>query len=109
MSDGNGNGNGRARVGRRPVVGALRVAKFLKAMSSWFWDGIEVLWVTTNGQASALLRHDGALWGMIMVSVSGEHIDQVLWMFNPEKITARSLPPGLVLDGGFAEVMKASP
>ncbi|ACU76781.1 RNA polymerase, sigma-24 subunit, ECF subfamily [Catenulispora acidiphila DSM 44928] len=103
------DGNGRARVGRRPVVGASRVAKFLKAMSSWFWDGVEVLWVTTNGQTSALLRHDGALWGMITVSVSGEHIDQVLWMFNPEKITARSLPPGLVLDGGFAEVTKASP
>ena len=109
VSDGNGNGNGRARVGHCPVVGALRVARFLKAISSRFWHGAEVLWVTTNGQTCALLRYDGALWGMITVRVSGEHIDQVLWMFNPEKITARSVPPGLVLDGGFAEVTKASP
>jgi len=81
------DGNGRVRVARRPVVGALQVAKFLVAMS-WFWDGVEVRWATTNGQTSAVLRRDGAVYGLLTASACAEGIDRVLWMVNPEKITA---------------------
>jgi RNA polymerase sigma-70 factor (TIGR02957 family) len=88
MSD----GNGMARVSRRPVVGVARVAKFMTAISTWFWDGIDLEWVSTNGQASVVVRHGGAVRCVLTVSASAEGIDQVLWMFNPEKIAGVSVP-----------------
>jgi RNA polymerase sigma-70 factor (ECF subfamily) len=89
------DGNGRVRVARRPLVGAPRVVKFLNAMS-WFWEGVDVRWVSTNGQTSAVLRRDGEVYGLLTVSASTEGIDQLLWMVNPEKNAAVSatVPPG---------------
>jgi RNA polymerase sigma-70 factor (ECF subfamily) len=86
------DGNGASQVSRRPVVGALRVAKFLTAISTWFWDNLDVQWVNTNGQTSAVLSRDGTVYGVLTVTASAEGIDQVLWMVNPEKITAVSVP-----------------
>lgn len=79
------DGNGRKGVARTPVVGAERVAKFLKAISTWFWDGVEIRWATTNGQTSAVLVRDGSAYGLITVGATAEGIDQVLWLVNPEK------------------------
>lgn len=44
MSD----GNGATRVSRWPVAGVVRVAKFLDAISRWFWDGLDVRWASTK-------------------------------------------------------------
>ena len=82
------DGNGAVRVARQPVVGVLRVAKFLNAISTWFWDDVDVRLVTTNGQASAVLLRNGGVYGVITVTASAEGIDQVLWVVNPEKLTA---------------------
>ncbi|MGH3449244.1 MAG: sigma factor-like helix-turn-helix DNA-binding protein, partial [Haloechinothrix sp.] len=94
------DGNGRVRIARRPVVGVTRVAKFLSAISTWFWDDVDVRWVSTNGQTSAVIREvgeagryagrDSAVRCVLTVSASAEGIDHVLWMFNPDKITAVS-------------------
>jgi RNA polymerase sigma-70 factor (ECF subfamily) len=73
-------------------VGVLRVAKFLNAISRWFWNGVDVQWANTNGQTSAVLRRDGTVQAVLTVSASTDGIDQVLWMFNPEKIAAVSAP-----------------
>jgi RNA polymerase sigma-70 factor (ECF subfamily) len=106
MSD----GNGMVRVSRQPVVGVVRVAKFMAAIATWFWDGVDLQWVSTNGQTSVALRaapllpapvrldprrasrRDGAVFAVLTVSASTEGIDQVLWMFNPEKIAAMCVP-----------------
>jgi RNA polymerase sigma-70 factor (TIGR02957 family) len=82
------DGNGAARVSRQPVAGAERVAKFLNAISTWFWDGMDVRWASTNGQTSAVLLRDGAVYGVLTVTASAAGIDQVLWMVNPDKLTA---------------------
>jgi len=82
------DGDGAHQVSRRPVVGVVRVTRFLTTISAWFWDGVEVRWADTNGQTSAVLRRDGTVYGMVTVSVSAEGIDRVLWMFNPEKLPA---------------------
>ena len=84
MSD----GNGMVRVSRRPVVGVPRVAKFMAAISTWFWDGVDMQWVETNGQTSVVLRHNGAVRCVLTVCASTAGIDRVMWMFNPEKIAA---------------------
>jgi RNA polymerase sigma-70 factor (TIGR02957 family) len=84
------DGNGASRVSRLPVVGAERVAKFLTAISGYFWDDIDVQWASTNGQTSAVLRRGSTLYGLLTVSASTDGIDQVLWMVNPDKMTAVS-------------------
>ena len=84
--------NGAHQVARRPLVGGTRVAKFLTAISSWFWDGIDVRWASTNGQTSAVLLRDGRVYGVITVTASTAGIDQLLWMVNPDKITAVRVP-----------------
>jgi RNA polymerase sigma-70 factor (ECF subfamily) len=86
------DGNGAARVSRRPVVGVVRVAKYITAISTWFWDGMDVRWVTANGQTSAVLVRNGNVFGVLTVTVSAEGIDRLLWMVNPEKITAVPVP-----------------
>ncbi len=86
------DGNGAYQVARRPLVGGIRVAKFLTAISSWFWNDIDVRWASTNGQTSAVLLRDGRVYGVITVTASIEGIDQLLWMVNPDKITAVPVP-----------------
>jgi RNA polymerase sigma factor (sigma-70 family) len=82
------DGNGRARVAKYAVVGAPRVAKFLRAFADWFWDDVDLRPVTTNGQTSVVLRHDGEVRCVFTVCATAEGIDKVLWMFNPEKFAS---------------------
>jgi RNA polymerase sigma factor (sigma-70 family) len=97
------DGNGRTGIARRPLVGAERVVKYLMAMT-WFWDGVEAQLLSTNGQPAALLSRGGAIYGMLAISASAEGVEQVLWLFNPEKITARSIPAHLGPPDRFVEV-----
>ncbi|GGK81338.1 RNA polymerase sigma24 factor [Sphaerisporangium melleum] len=81
------DGGGAARAARFPVVGASRVAKFVKAFAPRFWTGVEVGWASTNGQTSAVLTRDGQVYAVVTVNASDEGIEQVLWMMNPAKLT----------------------
>lgn len=81
------DGGGVVRASRFPVVGAPRVAKYVRAFADRFWTGVEVGWANTNGQASALLFRDGMVFTVLTVNASAQGIDQVLWMMNPTKIT----------------------
>lgn len=82
------DGNGATRVSRRAVVGVSRVARYITAISTWFWTGMDAQLVTTNGQTSAVLRRDGELFGVLTVTATTDGIEQLLWMVNPAKITA---------------------
>lgn len=84
------DGNGMRGASRIPVVGASRVAKYYRAFADRFWAGVEVAWASLNGQAAAVLSRDGAVFAVGTVSASAEGIDHVLWVFNPDKITAVS-------------------
>jgi RNA polymerase sigma-70 factor (ECF subfamily) len=84
------DGNGMVRVARRPMVGVPRVVKFLGAISTWFWDDIDMEFASTNGQTSVVVRHNGAVRCVLAVGGSAAGIDHVLWMFNPDKIAAVS-------------------
>ncbi|NUT96221.1 MAG: sigma-70 family RNA polymerase sigma factor [Saccharothrix sp.] len=86
------DGNGRKGIARTPVVGLARVVKFLQAIT-WFWDGVDVGWATTNGQTSAVLHRDGSVYGLLTVGATTEGIDQVLWLVNPEKNAAVPVGP----------------
>ncbi|MWA03409.1 RNA polymerase sigma-70 factor [Actinomadura sp. LD22] len=84
------DGGGAARASRFPVVGAARVAKYLRAFADRFWDGVDVEWATVNGQSAALLRRDGETFAVLTVDATDQGIGRVLWMMNPAKITAAS-------------------
>nr|WP_296072149.1 RNA polymerase sigma-70 factor [uncultured Actinoplanes sp.] len=84
------DGNGAVRVARMPVVGAERVARFYTKLAEWYWTGVEVDFVTTNGRTAALLRRGGRTEGVMTIAASADGIDQVFWMVNPEKIAAVS-------------------
>lgn len=82
------DGNGARQVSRTAVVGAARVANYIAAFSTWYWDGVDVQWVTTNGQSSAVMRRGAGLLGMVTINASESGIDQVLWMMNLDKLAA---------------------
>jgi RNA polymerase sigma-70 factor (ECF subfamily) len=81
------DGNGLLRVARRPVLGVVPVARFHAALSHSYWDGVDITFVTTNGQTSAVLRRNDAVEGLLTITATADGIDQILWIANPEKIT----------------------
>ena len=80
------DGGGKVRASKFPVVGRMRVAKFLRAFHTRFWVGVELTEADVNGQPSALLSKEGTTFAVVTVVASDEGIDQVLWMMNPEKL-----------------------
>jgi RNA polymerase sigma factor (sigma-70 family) len=86
------DGNGARQVSRTVVMGAARVAKYVAAFSTGYWQGVEVEWVTTNGQSSAVMRRadtalgGGTVLGIVTIVASEAGIEQLLWMMNPDKI-----------------------
>ena len=80
------DGNGMRGASRIPVVGAPTVAKYYRAFADRFWAGVDVTWASMNGQAAALVSRDGAVFAVCTLSASAEGIDQVMWVFNPDKI-----------------------
>jgi RNA polymerase sigma-70 factor (TIGR02957 family) len=82
------DGGGVVRASKFPVVGRLRVAKFVRAFHTHFWDGVEITEADTNGQPSVLLSKDGTTFAVLTVVTSPGCIDQVLWMMNPHKLGA---------------------
>jgi len=80
------DGNGARHIARKVVVGSARVAKFISAFSTWYWEGVTFEPAVTNGQAGAVLRRGDQLLGVVTVVASEDGIEQILWMMNPDKI-----------------------
>jgi RNA polymerase sigma-70 factor (ECF subfamily) len=80
------DGNGAPGIARKVVTGAARVAKFIAAFATHYWQDVEIRAVTVNGQAGVLLSRGATLLGVVTVTASADGIDQVLWMMNPEKL-----------------------
>jgi RNA polymerase sigma-70 factor (ECF subfamily) len=87
------DGNGAHQVSRHPVVGPVRIARFLATISEWFWNGVDIEFVTMNGQTSAVLRKDGTVLGVLAIGASAAGIEQVFWVLNPEKLSQIADPP----------------
>ncbi|GAA1504228.1 RNA polymerase sigma-70 factor (ECF subfamily) [Agromyces terreus] len=82
------DGGGRVRASKFPVVGRLRVAKFVRAFHTHFWEGVDVVEAETNGRPSLVLSKEGTVFAVIAVVAGADGIDQVLWMMNPDKLGA---------------------
>lgn len=88
------DGGGIVRAARTPIAGRERVAKFIAAFASHFWNGVTLRWVQTNGQPSVLISRDGAIVTVATVDASAQGIDRILWMMRPSKLTAISKSHG---------------
>ena len=83
-----GQGGGVVRASKFPVVGRTRVAKFVRAFHTHFWNGVDITESDTNGQASVVLSKEGSMFAVITLVIGPQGIDQVLWMMNPHKLGA---------------------
>ncbi|MCS5713205.1 RNA polymerase sigma-70 factor [Herbiconiux sp. CPCC 205716] len=86
------DGNGVKLAARIPIIGRGRVAKFVAAFSSHFWEGKEIGWVELNGQPAVTLTENGAITTALTVTVGADSIHQVLWIMNPDKLAHVASP-----------------
>ena len=84
------DGNGAARAARVPVVGRIRVARFITAFRDRFWPATRVDWVEANGTTGALISTDGTATALLTVRATDHGIDQIQWLMNPDKLAAFS-------------------
>jgi RNA polymerase sigma-70 factor (TIGR02957 family) len=84
----NADGGGIVRAAQKPVSGRERVAKFMAAVSTHFWNGVTLSWTEANGQPAVLVLRDGVAVTLATVDASAQGIDQILWIMRPSKLSA---------------------
>ncbi|MEV0400092.1 RNA polymerase sigma-70 factor [Actinoallomurus sp. NPDC050550] len=96
-SDGGGVVREAARI---PMVGRIRVAKFIAGWAARFWPGTTTAWVEANGRPGVLVSRGETVIVLLSVSASAQGIDQIMWVMNPAKLAgishARPEPPSVV-------------
>ena len=84
------DGGGAVHVARRPVAGRTRVTNYIASVSSVLWNGVNIHWIQTNGQASVLMLRNGAAIGLATVEASEAGISRILLLMRPSKLAAIS-------------------
>ncbi|GAA2086181.1 RNA polymerase sigma-70 factor [Pseudolysinimonas kribbensis] len=83
------DGGGRNRLAARIlVVGRTRVAKFVGAFSSHFWNGVSLRWTRANGRPAVVLAWNGVESTVLTVEATEDGITHLMWLMNPEKLGA---------------------
>lgn len=82
------DGGGEAQAARRPVQGALLVARFLTGVARKAPPGTEIEVLPVNGRDGVLLRVDGAAAAVIDLAADGDAIAAVYVVAAPSKLRA---------------------
>ncbi|WP_030935888.1 RNA polymerase sigma-70 factor [Streptomyces sp. NRRL S-646] len=93
------DGGGIRGASRIPVMGRLRVSKYLAAFAPRFWPDKGVRWVEANGGPAVLVLADGVAVALLALDVSERGIERIMWVMNPQKLA----PYMASLDGGGTE------
>jgi RNA polymerase sigma-70 factor (ECF subfamily) len=80
------DGNGAKLAARTPVHGASRVAKFVAAFSSHFWQGKSLGWAEVNGQQAVTLSEAGTVTTVLTLTSTDRGITRLLWVMSPDKL-----------------------
>ncbi|MDH6212861.1 RNA polymerase sigma-70 factor [Streptomyces pseudovenezuelae] len=80
------DGNGIRGASRIPVVGRLRVSRYLAAFAPRFWPQSDVRWVDANGRPAVLVSADGNAVALLSVEVSARGVERIMWVMNPAKL-----------------------
>ena len=95
------DGGGKTRAALRPITGAGKVARFLTAIATRPYMGIEVADISLepaeiNGSPGTLITGAGRAIAALTLTVSGGRVTAVQLVANPDKLTAiaagRTLP-----------------
>jgi RNA polymerase sigma-70 factor (ECF subfamily) len=84
------DGGGLVRAAGKPITGRDRVARFISAVATHFWNGVTVSVIEANGQGCALISREGAVVGLVTIGASADGIDQIMWMLRPSKVAGVS-------------------
>ena len=84
------DGGGFVNAARLPVLGRVRVAKFISSFASHFWTGVTLSPMETNGQPSVLVSRGDMLLVLVSIDALEEGIGQIMWVMNPAKLAAIS-------------------
>jgi RNA polymerase sigma-70 factor (ECF subfamily) len=93
------DGGGIRGASRIPVIGRLRVSKYLAAFAPRFWPEKGVRWVEANGGPAVLVLAEGVAVALLALDVSERGIERIMWVMNPQKLA----PYMASLDGGGTE------
>ena len=86
------DGGGRAKAARRPITGADKVARFLVGIAQQGADipGLRMEVAEVNGWPAIVGWVGAEPFGSISLTLSGERIQQVLVVVNPDKLAGLS-------------------
>jgi RNA polymerase sigma-70 factor (ECF subfamily) len=82
------DGGGIRGASRIPVVGRERVSRYLAAFAPRFWPPADTRRVEANGRPAVLVSSGGKTVALLSVDVSAAGIDRILWVMNPDKLSA---------------------
>jgi RNA polymerase sigma-70 factor (TIGR02957 family) len=80
------DGGGIVRAARVPICGRERVAKFIAAFSGFFWNGVTLSIVETNGQPSMLISRGDQPVALATIEASEHGVYQIMWILRPSKL-----------------------
>jgi RNA polymerase sigma-70 factor (ECF subfamily) len=80
------DGGGKAKAALNPIVGALRVARFLLGVRKQIEDGDAMGFTTANGDPALHLQRGGQPLALMVFQVSDEGIIGVRNLLNPDKL-----------------------
>ncbi|NYH89312.1 RNA polymerase sigma factor SigJ [Actinopolymorpha rutila] len=80
-----GDGGGLATTARRPVEGAVQIARGLVDLAGRLTD-LTILERTVNGQPGLVAEHDGVVVTVYAFDIAGDRITHVWAVRNPEKL-----------------------
>jgi RNA polymerase sigma-70 factor (ECF subfamily) len=84
-----GDGGGLAPGGRRPLQGRDKAARLLTALAGDFGRGLRVVYRNVNGEPSALLFSDDALFAVLVLDLTpdGSQVRGIYAIANPDKLS----------------------
>ncbi len=80
-----GDGGGLVRAVLRPIEGAEEIARFFAGRMDVVPD-LELLETTVNGQPGLVAQVDGVPVSVLAFEVTGERIQQIWSVLNPDKL-----------------------
>ncbi len=81
------DGGGRVNAARKPVVGAVKVSRYLAGLFRFLDDTMTVSTVEVNGVPAAVIRQAGAALAVIAVEFEDGAVAAVRLLVNPDKLT----------------------
>ena len=81
------DGGGVVRASRLPIVGRVKLAKFVAAYAPTFWTGVDIHWIDANGQRAAVVRRGETVVAVIAIEAGTAGIERMMWVMNPAKLT----------------------